>query len=451
MGLWPFVLKRSVVTTDVVHAPFERVQEVLRDPPALITLNPLVVGYELQPGTDDTYIITDKLRVLGIPFTSKYTAQVTKGDEITTFIVKAGAGTSSTNIWKWVVQANGDGVEVTEEAKVEAPFLTILFVVSTIKRTHKILLQQLKSKLEGKEESQAKGDEAQATPKRKKELYDMSHLELNKLPGDDPNTAPKSEWLNMGYWKSTSSFPEACTNLCDEVLHAARITSTDRVLDVGHACGDSLLHIISQLPSGLPLSLTGITSLPAHYEKARTRVENATRVELDGARQPEIRLHLGDVIYRPSSPPNHPFKPLGETDPFPFDKILALDCAYHFETRKVFFEQAFGHLSPGGRIALADICLPATSGSFLRRMIDATGALMPRENMVTIDEYETQLRRVGFEDVSVRDITDDVFPGFRAFLRTKGWRWLLTEWVVGLYAADGARFVLASAEKPRFQ
>jgi len=276
----------------------------------------------------------------------------------------------------------------------------------------------------------------------------MFHLDLNKLPGDGHGMAPKSEWLNMGYWKSTSTFPEACTNLCDEVLDAAHVTAGDRVLDVGHACGDSLLHIISQPPPHLPKSVVGVTSLPVHYARARCRVDEVLGAMQEEHPRPVIVLHLGDVIYRPSSPGDHPLKPLAVTDSPPFDKILALDCAYHFETRKAFLELAFTHLSPGGRIALADICLPANSRSLMRRVLDSTSAFMPKENMWTIDEYEAQLRRVGFEDVTVKDITDHVFPGFLTFLRSKGWRWWLTERIVAAYFADGARFVLASAERP---
>jgi len=261
-----------------------------------------------------------------------------------------------------------------------------------------------------------------------------------------------------------SSFPEACASelaasiirvysnvcagLCDEVLRAGRVTAGDRVLDVGHACGDSLLHIISQPPSYLPMSVVGVTSLPIHHARASIRVDEALSAMPEETRRPKVRLFLGDAIYRHSSSPNHPFKPLAATDPLPFDKILALDCAYHFETRKIFFEQAFAHLSPGGRIALADICLPAVSKSLIRRVLDSTGVFMPKENMWTIDEYEAQLRRVGFRDVTVQDITDYVFPGFLSFLQSKGWRWWLTERVVATYVTDGARFVLASAEKP---
>lgn len=31
--------------------------------------------------------------------------------------------------------------------------------------------------------------------------YGMYHIGLNVHPGDDPRTAPETEWLNMGYWK----------------------------------------------------------------------------------------------------------------------------------------------------------------------------------------------------------------------------------------------------------
>jgi hypothetical protein len=31
--------------------------------------------------------------------------------------------------------------------------------------------------------------------------YGLFHLSLNKLPHEDAGTPPRTEWLNMGYWK----------------------------------------------------------------------------------------------------------------------------------------------------------------------------------------------------------------------------------------------------------
>lgn len=40
--------------------------------------------------------------------------------------------------------------------------------------------------------------------------YGLFHLALNKLPGEKGDEPPKTEWLNMGYWKDAKAFPEAC-------------------------------------------------------------------------------------------------------------------------------------------------------------------------------------------------------------------------------------------------
>ena len=37
--------------------------------------------------------------------------------------------------------------------------------------------------------------------KKSQEPYGTFHLGLNILPGSDPKDVPKTEWLNMGYWK----------------------------------------------------------------------------------------------------------------------------------------------------------------------------------------------------------------------------------------------------------
>ena len=38
-----------------------------------------------------------------------------------------------------------------------------------------------------------------------KDPYGLFHLSLNKLPFEDPNSPPETEWLNMGYWKVFSN------------------------------------------------------------------------------------------------------------------------------------------------------------------------------------------------------------------------------------------------------
>jgi len=44
----------------------------------------------------------------------------------------------------------------------------------------------------------------------KNDPYGLFHLSLNKLPFEDPNSLPATEWLNMGYWKVCWLFQSNC-------------------------------------------------------------------------------------------------------------------------------------------------------------------------------------------------------------------------------------------------
>ena len=41
--------------------------------------------------------------------------------------------------------------------------------------------------------------------------YGLFHLSLNTLPGEDPDSQPQTEWLNMGYWKASCKLSRAGT------------------------------------------------------------------------------------------------------------------------------------------------------------------------------------------------------------------------------------------------
>ncbi|EFI28624.1 methyltransferase [Coprinopsis cinerea okayama7 len=120
--------------------------------------------------------------------------------------------------------------------------------------------------------------------------------------------------------------------------------------------------------------------------------------------------------------PDHPLSP---TTLFPpFDAILALDCAYHFNSRRLFLEQSFARLNPGGRIALADICFSKNDlDTFKTRLVTSLLRMMPLCNRVSLEEYQLHMQQTGYEEVEVEDITADVFSPFIAFLKTQGFGW----------------------------
>ncbi|KAF9270274.1 S-adenosyl-L-methionine-dependent methyltransferase [Marasmius fiardii PR-910] len=243
----------------------------------------------------------------------------------------------------------------------------------------------------------------------------------------------------MGFWKDTQIFPEACEALARKLIAAAAIKDGARVLDVGHGTGESLVLLLTNTSVPRPSSLAGITSLASHHQRSVARVECIAST----AGVTPTTLYHGDAVYTPKEKPDHPLNPIGTSM---FDAILALDCAYHFRSRQEFLRQSFQHLTPGGRIALADICF---DGAELERpsLVRSVLRLMPKENMVSMEEYGETMKRIGYTDVRLENISDHVFPGFSGFLRKRGIGWRIFCLVMDLYVETGARFVIVSGRK----
>jgi len=201
-----------------------------------------------------------------------------------------------------------------------------------------------------------------------------------------------------------------------ELLHtAANVAPGDRVLDVGHGCGDSLL-LLSQRPL---TCLHGVTSLPVHAQRAQRRLGDKARVWCADA---------VDWLAQDDGAES-------------YDVILALDCAYHFRDRALFFQRAHKRLKPGGCLALVDLVsawpypepsisftpstLPAPShapslGQRVQHWMTCYLSGTPAKSMIPCAMYMEQLRAAGFSSMQLRDISHDVFPGFSTFLQGLG-------------------------------
>ncbi|EGN95887.1 hypothetical protein SERLA73DRAFT_76937 [Serpula lacrymans var. lacrymans S7.3] len=284
--------------------------------------------------------------------------------------------------------------------------------------------------------------------------YGLFHLELNEVsdlrrskPSRSCPVDPTTEWLNMGYWKKENAaqktFPQACEALALKLIDIGSCRVDGNVLDVGHGTGESLLLQLSHPAVPPPSRLTGITSLKVHYERSLCRVRRL-QDSLPNTKT-EVCLYHGDAIYRPGAV-NHPLDP-DSTGPL-YTTILALDCAYHFQTRNDFLSQAFRCLASGGHVALADICFtPPSLQSWSSQCLFFILRLVPKQNIISTEQYVRAMTSIGYVDVELEDITDDVFPGFTGFLSTRGLRWFLLALVLRCYAYAGARFVLVSGTK----
>ncbi|CAE6520544.1 unnamed protein product [Rhizoctonia solani] len=295
-------------------------------------------------------------------------------------------------------------------------------------------------------------------PRKAREPYGDYLRSLNETANIDK---AETEWLNMGYWKNTTVFPEACEALALKLVRASKCIAGGCVLDVGHATGESLLLHLTHPEVPRPSNLFGITSLKFQHDRAAARVLRTSYPE-----DIQVQLYLGDAVYHPTadtplSPQSsvqimrHPLEPKNGNHSTPmhpfYTSIIALDCAYHFRTREQFLAQSALSLAPGGSIALADMCVDASTPNLairaLRRLYCIIFSIHPA-NMTTIQGYKDTMERLGYQNVTIEDISSSVFPGFTRFLQKRGvgW-WIFARMIMVWWKIGGARFIIANGER----
>ncbi|KAK9330003.1 hypothetical protein V1520DRAFT_341635 [Lipomyces starkeyi] len=258
------------------------------------------------------------------------------------------------------------------------------------------------------------------------EVYDLAHVMLNL------DSEPPSTWNNMGYWSSpvdsstVSDFKLAAESLATKLSDAARLNPADSMIDVGIGCGDQ-----SVLYSRLVSKYIGITSLQAHCDLAYTALKN--RGLLANARI--LALDASDPLT------TWPTEILNTTIvDGRVNKILALDCLYHFQpSRKKFFKFVNGALEcafekrmqsgDGGEVCFAaeDLLVgrELNFSQWLRLRVICALARTPFKNFISIQEYMRLLEDSGFTrergwNVQFEDISGHVFPGLTNFIETRG-------------------------------
>ena len=206
----------------------------------------------------------------------------------------------------------------------------------------------------------------------------------------------KPLWLNLGYWKDARTYPDACVAMVELLGTRAGLQPGDEVLDVGVGFAEQDFVLLDRFKVS---HITGIDITPVHVDKGRDRVAKRGL-----EKQIDIRLGSATAMEFPDAS---------------FDKVLALECAFHFDTRDQFMREAFRVLKPGGTIALTDMLptpgkKPRLKTAFVRKY-----GHIPEANYYDREEYPRRLAAAGFGDVLVESIREDVFPGMANYSRQR--------------------------------
>ncbi len=208
----------------------------------------------------------------------------------------------------------------------------------------------------------------------------------------------KSKFINLGYWKNADCMDDAGRDMAHLLGEHAEISASDTILDVGFGFGDQDLYWMKMFK---PKNITGLNIIRSQVRDARERVRKNNLED-------KIDLRFGSAT-------DIPFEAKS------FDKVIALESAFHFNSRDDFFHQAYRVLKNGGRLSIADI-VPVSNEDGYRKRGFIAGILepfrlaawkIPRSNCYDGDEYCRLLEKAGFTNVHVTSIREDVFMPLR--------------------------------------
>ncbi|MGB8809396.1 MAG: class I SAM-dependent methyltransferase [Acinetobacter calcoaceticus] len=211
--------------------------------------------------------------------------------------------------------------------------------------------------------------------------------------GDDGELA----WTNLGFWKNTQNYREACCQLADHLARAVNLNSKDHLLDLGCGQGASLMHWLQHYQ---PKSLSAVELQSKCVNKIQKLIPEINQIFCGSF------LNLKQFEFKQS-----------------FDVVLCIDAAYHSSLNS-FLDSATPVLNSKGRLGFhylmkADSCqnmtvLQEQKYRYLLKAADVVWDNVPNEQML-----RNALEQQGFVDIQIEDLSEAVLLGFSQYIQNQ--------------------------------
>ena len=215
----------------------------------------------------------------------------------------------------------------------------------------------------------------------------------SKLLGDKAELA----WSNLGYWQAdTSSYPQACQALADQLAQAIDLNAKDRLLDVGCGQGASLVywHSIYQI-----------------QQMSAVEMQSACVTHLQKKLASTVDIHCGSFLNLNAIFPQKTF-----------DAVLCIDAAYHSPLNSFLFSM-HSVLNSKGRIGFhylmwSDKYQDLNTWQKLRYQALLKAADVNIGHLLRQTDLQHSLEHFEFQNIHIQDMSLEVFAGFENYVAT---------------------------------
>ena len=209
--------------------------------------------------------------------------------------------------------------------------------------------------------------------------------------GSDFFLAVAPGWLNLGLWEGPGSEDEA-EDACRRLVRtlALALPGDGVILDVGNGLGTQD-PLIAETARPRRMVAVNITEWQLAAGRAQLREAGAAPVAGDAARLP---MAAGTV-----------------------DGVISVEAAFHFRSRKAFFDECYRVLRPGGVLSMSDISTqrwPVSPAEVFSGLTQLRVFGLRRSMAMTAGQIAAAARAAGLAEVKVTACGDRVIaPALR--------------------------------------